>query len=143
MFYTGVLDFARRGRERDRHVILRDGARRPAADDGDAVRAAAGAGDDGGASHSPGKPPAARAAAMARSAVGGLAEAASHCEVAGLLGARMGLPERVQVALRHLYERWDGKGLPGDLRGEQIRRPRGRCRWLRMPTSPGSAAAWR
>ena len=71
----------------------------------------------------PGRPPAARAAAMARSAVGGLAEAASHCEVAGLLGARMGLPERVQVALRHLYERWDGKGLPGDLRGEQIPLP--------------------
>jgi HD-GYP domain-containing protein (c-di-GMP phosphodiesterase class II) len=75
----------------------------------------------------PGRPPAARAAAMARSAVGGLAEfrrwAASHCEVAGLLGARMGLPERVQGALRHLYERWDGKGLPGDLRGEQVPLP--------------------
>jgi len=40
---------------------------------------------------------------MARSAVGGLAElrrlAASHCEVAELLGARMGLTEQVQAAL--------------------------------------------
>ena len=75
----------------------------------------------------PGRPPAARAAAMARSAVGGLAEfrrwAASHCEVAELLGARMGLTEQVQAALRHLYERWDGKGLPGDLRGEQVPLP--------------------
>jgi HD-GYP domain-containing protein (c-di-GMP phosphodiesterase class II) len=75
----------------------------------------------------PGRPPAARAAVMARSAVGGLAEfrrwAASHCEVAGLLGARMGLTKQVQDALRHLYERWDGKGLPGDLRGEQVPLP--------------------
>jgi hypothetical protein len=74
----------------------------------------------------PGSPAVARAAAMARSAVGGLAElrrlAASHCEVAELLGARMGLTEQVQAALRHLYERWDGKGLPGDLRGEQVPR---------------------
>ena len=75
----------------------------------------------------PGRAPAARAAAMARSAVGGVAEfrrwAASHCEVAELLGARMGLPGQVQDALRHLYERWDGKGLPGELRGEQIPLP--------------------
>jgi HD-GYP domain-containing protein (c-di-GMP phosphodiesterase class II) len=68
--------------------------------------------------------PLARAAAMARSAFGGVAEfrkwAASHCDVARLLGARMGLSEQIQLALRHLYERWDGKGMPGDLRGAQI-----------------------
>ena len=72
----------------------------------------------------PGSAPLARAAVMARSALGGVAEfrkwAASHCDVARLLGARMGLPEQVQDALRHLYERWDGKGMPGDLRGTQI-----------------------
>jgi HD-GYP domain-containing protein (c-di-GMP phosphodiesterase class II) len=71
--------------------------------------------------------PVLRAAAMARSAVGGVAEfrrwAASHCEVAQLLGARMGLSDEVQGALRHLYERWDGKGLPGDLRGVRIPLP--------------------
>ena len=59
---------------------------------------------------------------MARSALGGVAEfrkwAASHCDVARLLGARMGLTEQVQEALRHLYERWDGKGMPGELRGD-------------------------
>jgi HD-GYP domain-containing protein (c-di-GMP phosphodiesterase class II) len=68
--------------------------------------------------------PLTRAAMMARSAVGGIAEfrkwAASHCDVARLLGARMGLSEQIQLSLRHLYERWDGKGMPGDLRGEQI-----------------------
>src|SRR6266567_4745535 len=67
--------------------------------------------------------PLARAAVMARSAFGGIAEfrrwAASHCDVARVLGARMGFSEQIQLALRHLYERWDGKGMPGDLRGAQ------------------------
>jgi HD-GYP domain-containing protein (c-di-GMP phosphodiesterase class II) len=61
---------------------------------------------------------------MARASFGGMAEfrkwVASHCDVARLLGARMGFSEPVQRSLRHLYERWDGKGTPGDLRGEQI-----------------------
>ncbi len=75
----------------------------------------------------PASPPLARAAKMARAAFGGIAEfrrwAASHCDVARLLGERMGLPEPVDEALRHLYERWDGKGLPGELRGTQIPLP--------------------
>jgi HD-GYP domain-containing protein (c-di-GMP phosphodiesterase class II)/DNA-binding CsgD family transcriptional regulator len=66
----------------------------------------------------------ARAAAMARSAFGGIAEfrkwAASHCDVASVLGARMGFSVQIQQALRHLWERWDGKGMPGELRGDQI-----------------------
>ncbi len=74
-----------------------------------------------------GSPPLARAVMMARAAFGGVAEfrkwAASHCDVARLLGARMGLPEQVQQALRHLYERWDGNGMPGELRGTQIPLP--------------------
>ena len=68
--------------------------------------------------------PLARAAMMARAAFGGVAEfrrwAASHCDVARLLGARLGLPAQAQQALRHLYERWDGNGMPGELRGTQI-----------------------
>ena len=68
--------------------------------------------------------PLARAAMMARAAFGGLAEfrrwAASHCDVARLLGARMGLSGQVQQSLRDLYERWDGSGMPGELRGTQI-----------------------
>ena len=71
--------------------------------------------------------PLARATAMARSAFGGMAEfrkwARSHCDVARLLGARMGLSEPIQLSLRHLYERWDGNGMPGDLRGAQIPLP--------------------
>ena len=74
-----------------------------------------------------GKPAHVRAAKMARSAVGGIAEfkkwARSHCDVARLLGARMGFSDPIQLSLRHLYERWDGKGMPGDLRGEQIPQP--------------------
>jgi HD-GYP domain-containing protein (c-di-GMP phosphodiesterase class II) len=72
----------------------------------------------------PGRARLARAAAMTRSAFGGVAEfrkwAASHCDVARVLGARMGLSVDVQDALRHLWERWDGKGMPGDLQGDQI-----------------------
>ena len=68
--------------------------------------------------------PLARAAMMARAAFGGVAEfrqwAASHCDAARLLGARMGLSGQVQQALRHLYERWDGNGMPGELRGTQV-----------------------
>ena len=72
----------------------------------------------------PGSTRRARAAAMASSVFGGVAEfrkwAATHCDVARMLGARMGLSGQVQLALRHLWERWDGKGMPGELRGEQI-----------------------
>ena len=64
------------------------------------------------------------AAMMTRAAFGGMADfrkwAASHCDVARLLGARMGLSGQVQEALGYLYERWDGRGMPGEARGEQI-----------------------
>jgi HD-GYP domain-containing protein (c-di-GMP phosphodiesterase class II)/DNA-binding CsgD family transcriptional regulator len=75
----------------------------------------------------PGRARLTRAAAMARSAFGGIAEfrkwAASHCDVASVLGARMGFSAQIQQALRHLWERWDGKGMPGELHGEQIPLP--------------------
>jgi len=71
-----------------------------------------------------GSAPLTRAAVMTRSAFGGVAEfrkwAASHCDVARVLGARMGFSEQIQESLRHLYERWDGKGMPGELRGAQV-----------------------
>jgi HD-GYP domain-containing protein (c-di-GMP phosphodiesterase class II)/DNA-binding CsgD family transcriptional regulator len=71
-----------------------------------------------------GSSPVARAVAIARSAAGGVAEwrkwARTHCDVAQILGARMELSPEVREALRHLYERWDGKGMPGELRGDQI-----------------------
>jgi HD-GYP domain-containing protein (c-di-GMP phosphodiesterase class II) len=72
----------------------------------------------------PDRAPLARAGLIARSALGGVAEfrswAVSHCEAARLLGARMGMSRDVQLALAQLYERWDGGGMPGVLRGAQI-----------------------
>ena len=43
-----------------------------------------------------------------------------HCEVGARLAARLGLDEQVCEGLAHAYERWDGKGLPGGLTGEEI-----------------------
>ncbi|MEX2542400.1 MAG: HD domain-containing phosphohydrolase [Trueperaceae bacterium] len=42
---------------------------------------------------------------------------ASHCEVAAMLARRLGLPQRVQVALYQVMERWDGNGGPQRLAG--------------------------
>jgi response regulator RpfG family c-di-GMP phosphodiesterase len=42
------------------------------------------------------------------------------CEVAQMLGARLTAAEPVVAALTAVYERWDGKGLPGGLAGEAI-----------------------
>ncbi|MGH4017552.1 MAG: HD domain-containing phosphohydrolase [Pseudonocardiaceae bacterium] len=65
-----------------------------------------------------------RVGVLTRSAVGAMDEfrrwAASHCEIAQLLSDRMGLSSEIREGLGHLYERYDGKGLPGKLRGEGI-----------------------
>jgi len=45
---------------------------------------------------------------------------ASHCEVASMLAVRLGLGPDVSQALSHAYERWDGKGFPDRLEGEEI-----------------------
>lgn len=45
---------------------------------------------------------------------------ASHCEVAQRLAERIGLPPAVRRNLGQIYERWDGRGLPGGLKGEAI-----------------------
>ncbi|MGH2616270.1 MAG: HD domain-containing phosphohydrolase, partial [Thermomicrobiales bacterium] len=45
---------------------------------------------------------------------------ATHCEIARMLAARMGLPETIGTCVGHVFERWDGKGLPGELAGEAI-----------------------
>lgn len=44
----------------------------------------------------------------------------SHCEVAAQLAARMGLPAGVAEALRFAYARWDGRGVPQGVSGEEI-----------------------
>lgn len=45
---------------------------------------------------------------------------AASCEVAQMLAERLGMPPSVRGLLAHLVERWDGKGEPGRLRGEDI-----------------------
>ena len=43
-----------------------------------------------------------------------------HCEVGARLAARLGMDGSVCRALAHAYERWDGKGLPAGLAGEEV-----------------------
>jgi HD-GYP domain-containing protein (c-di-GMP phosphodiesterase class II) len=43
-----------------------------------------------------------------------------HCEVAARLAGRLGMAEPVCDALAHAYERWDGKGHPTGLAGEEV-----------------------
>jgi hypothetical protein len=43
-----------------------------------------------------------------------------HCEVAQRLAKRLGFNENVIYGLGQLYERWDGKGLPRNIKGDSI-----------------------
>ena len=43
-----------------------------------------------------------------------------HCEVAARLASRLGLGDAVCRALAHAFERWDGKGHPAGLAGEEV-----------------------
>lgn len=44
----------------------------------------------------------------------------THCMVAGLFAMRLGLGVEVRDGLQHVFERWDGKGTPAGLAGEEI-----------------------
>jgi putative nucleotidyltransferase with HDIG domain len=44
----------------------------------------------------------------------------AHCEVGRILAQRIGLGDSVLLALACAFERWDGKGLPNGIAGEQI-----------------------
>jgi HD-GYP domain-containing protein (c-di-GMP phosphodiesterase class II)/DNA-binding CsgD family transcriptional regulator len=44
----------------------------------------------------------------------------SHCLSAGLFAERLGLGADVRGVLPQAFERWDGKGLPAGLKGEQL-----------------------
>jgi HD-GYP domain-containing protein (c-di-GMP phosphodiesterase class II) len=48
---------------------------------------------------------------------------AAHCEVAGMLAKQLGLPEAIGTYVGSTFERWDGKGLPGERAGEDIPLP--------------------
>jgi HD-GYP domain-containing protein (c-di-GMP phosphodiesterase class II) len=75
----------------------------------------------------PGAAPPVRAAQIARrlpKAVGGhKRHLIALCEVAQMLTDRLGLPGALQALWVHLTERWDGKGEPGRLKGDQIPLP--------------------
>ena len=45
---------------------------------------------------------------------------ADHADMARRLGEELELPAGVPVALAGSYERWDGRGWPGELRGEEV-----------------------
>jgi HD-GYP domain-containing protein (c-di-GMP phosphodiesterase class II) len=45
---------------------------------------------------------------------------AHHAAIARTLGEQLGLPDDVLVALSAAYERWDGRGWPGQLAGSEI-----------------------
>jgi HD-GYP domain-containing protein (c-di-GMP phosphodiesterase class II) len=45
---------------------------------------------------------------------------AGHCEVGQRLATRIGFDPAMVASLGQLYERWDGKGLPRRLKGEQV-----------------------
>jgi HD-GYP domain-containing protein (c-di-GMP phosphodiesterase class II) len=56
-------------------------------------------------------------------ATGGRAVAeqmANHCSAAGVLAQRLGLDRDVQLGVEQSYARWDGKGIPADLRGDGV-----------------------
>ena len=44
----------------------------------------------------------------------------THCQLAGHVAVELGLGAGVQYALQHVFERWDGKGSPEGLRGEEV-----------------------
>ena len=47
----------------------------------------------------------------------------ADCEVASSTARRLGLPIGVQRALHEIFERWDGRGVPNGIGGEQITLP--------------------
>jgi HD-GYP domain-containing protein (c-di-GMP phosphodiesterase class II) len=45
---------------------------------------------------------------------------ANHCAAAGGLAGRLGLGDEVRAGLEQTYARWDGKGVPSGLAGEEL-----------------------
>ncbi len=60
------------------------------------------------------------AGGLRRAAKGRVLHIAALCEVGQMLTHRLGLPRSVEELFGHLAERWDGKGLPGRVRGVEI-----------------------
>ena len=73
-----------------------------------------------------GSPPIRRLTMIGKFLAGGSNEVrasmASHCEASGDLSLRLGLGPEVRDPLQQAFERWDGKGSPAQLRGDEIAR---------------------
>jgi HD-GYP domain-containing protein (c-di-GMP phosphodiesterase class II) len=48
---------------------------------------------------------------------------AAHCEAAQMLSSRLGVGAGVTASLGRAYERWDGRGLPAGIAGDEIPAP--------------------
>ena len=69
------------------------------------------------------EPPLTRARALARVLAdpkGAERSIRAHCEVGQMLARRIGLGDSVLHALGYAFERWDGKGLPNRIGGEEV-----------------------
>jgi HD-GYP domain-containing protein (c-di-GMP phosphodiesterase class II) len=60
------------------------------------------------------------AAFMASGGRAMLAQMANHCSGAGVLAERLGLDKAVRAGIEQAYARWDGKGVPADLAGDDL-----------------------
>ena len=49
--------------------------------------------------------------------------ATAHCEVNDLIAERLGLPAEARLALKHVFEGWNGSGVPAKLRKDAIALP--------------------
>ncbi|KAA0024195.1 HD domain-containing phosphohydrolase [Antrihabitans cavernicola] len=71
-----------------------------------------------------GEPPLRRITMVGRLLTSGIRDAANsfvaHCQTTSDIAGRLGLQDDVRRALPHAFERWDGKGVPAKLRGEEI-----------------------
>lgn len=71
-----------------------------------------------------GRPPLQRLAVVSQFLAGGVKSLdrmlAGHCEVASQLAGHLGLGPSVCSPLRQVFERWDGKGTPDHLKGDEV-----------------------
>jgi len=76
-----------------------------------------------GSGRGPIRRPAMLAAALAAGPATARDAFAAHCELAAGLAGKLSLGPGVQTALRAIFERWDGKGFPSGLSGDELPLP--------------------
>jgi HD-GYP domain-containing protein (c-di-GMP phosphodiesterase class II) len=64
-----------------------------------------------------------RVATLPKAVLGHRKHIVALCEVAQMLSQRLGMPQGVYDLWDHYTERWDGKGPPGEFRGQEIPLP--------------------